>query len=153
MIMKVKQENNSKATSRYQHSGEKSERKVINAQDNVFHGFQENDEIVINPEFNKSLKESLKQSKRRLMLFIDHNEDLNPIDEKPKFIKAVSNNSDTSKSNKNSFRKKKDNKAILDKKKMSLGLRNEDFESSNEGEEDLCLCEIEPQGKLFYPKD
>ena len=88
------------------------------------------------------------------MLFIDHNEDLNPIDEKPKFIKAISNNSDTSKSMKSSFRKKKaEKKSILDNKKMSLGLKNEDSEYSSEGEEDLCLWEIEPYSKIFYPVD
>lgn len=49
-----------------------------------FTGFGD-DEIIINPEFNKSLKESLKQSKRRLMLFIDNNESKNPVVDRPKF--------------------------------------------------------------------
>ena len=39
-----------------------------------FTAFEDDEDLVINPDFNKSLKESLKQSKRRLMLFIDNND-------------------------------------------------------------------------------
>lgn len=60
-----------------------------------FNGFGIEDDIIINPEFNKSLKESLKQSKRRLMLFIDNNEAVNPVKEKPKLARVFSNASVT----------------------------------------------------------
>ncbi len=52
---------------------------------NKFDGFREDDEIIINPEFGKSLKASLKASKRRLMLFIDNNDAVNPVTERSKF--------------------------------------------------------------------
>mmetsp|Transcript_32738 Transcript_32738/g.37398 ORF Transcript_32738/g.37398 Transcript_32738/m.37398 type:complete len:219 (+) Transcript_32738:1721-2377(+) len=69
----------SKATSRYQPSKPKQYIPIVKRSEDIFQGFKENDELIINPEFNKSLKESLRLSKRRLMLFIDNNDEVNPI--------------------------------------------------------------------------
>lgn len=117
-----------------------------------FNGFQD-DEIIINPEFNKSLKESLRQSKRRLMLFIDNNDEVNPVVEKPKLARLCSNDSEVSKVNKSSKFKnqpKATEKQI--KVKESLGLKKDDLEYSIDGEEDVCICEIEPIPNYFYSK-
>ena len=117
-----------------------------------FNGFQD-DEIIINPEFNKSLKESLRQSKRRLLLFIDNNDEVNPVVDKPKLARVFSKDSDVSKVSKSSKFKKQpkvDDKQI--KVKESLGLKKDDLDYSIDGEEDLCICEIEPMPNYFYSK-
>lgn len=127
----------------------------MNESNNKFDGFQEDDDIIINPEFGRSLKESLKQSKRRLMLFIDNNEELNPIEERSRFSRIIIKDSETSKaSNANKKKPKLKKKQIkTDNKRFSLGLQNEEVEYSEAGDEDLCLCEVEPiPGFLGYKK-
>lgn len=58
--------------------GKRGEQKKLHQRSLVkFDGFKDNDDIIINPEFGQSLKASLKASKRRLMLFIDNNDQLN----------------------------------------------------------------------------
>lgn len=60
-----------------------------------FSGFDDA-HIIINPEFNKSLKESLRQSKRRLMLFIDNDEDQNPVDGTSDHMRVMPRNKEAS---------------------------------------------------------
>ena len=113
--------------------------------------FEENDEIIINPEFNKTLKESLRQSKRRLMLFIDHNENVNPIEFKEEISKEDTQDKRFDSLNSVKFATRNYKKDPLNKNKVSLGLKKEDLETSESGEEDLWVWEIESIPN-FYPR-
>ena len=120
-----------------------------------FDGFKDNDEIIINPEFGWSLKASLKASKRRLMLFIDNNEEINLPKEKSKFFSNEIWKIEQLKGNSNIFIYSTGKQNILSKPKQqkksssrynqkpktemkngqrfSLGLHKEDIEYSIDG--------------------
>ena len=73
-----------RAQSRYKKQPEKQDN-FAEKSSVKFDGFRDDDDIIINPEFGQSLKASLKASKRRLMLFIDNNEEANPVESKPNY--------------------------------------------------------------------
>ena len=144
---------NWKSLSRYHLEGNKEIQNYLLEPVNILKDFENNDEIIINPEFNDCLKESLKQSKRRLMLFIDHNEEINPIETQSKFDKGeVKDEKLNAFYHSPNIETSKFKLATINKNKISLGLKKEDLEISDDRDEDLCIWEIESTANFFYPK-
>ena len=150
---KPKNKCRSKTQSRYGDEKARAEAEIpVPSTPTKFEGFGEDDDIIINPEFGRSLKESLKQSKRRLLLFIDNKEQSDPLGGKDRYRRASmgnegsKNTSRVSQTAQDKVQRPKTKKKHLepgknqpDLKRYSLGLRNEEFEYSQSGEEDLVL--------------
>jgi hypothetical protein len=89
------------------------------------------------------------------MLFIDNKDEINLAGERNKFSRFIIKDSETSMASKTNKKKSKLRKTQIraDNKRFSLGLQNEEVEYSEAGDEDLCLCEVEPiPGFLGYKK-
>ncbi|CAI2381110.1 unnamed protein product [Moneuplotes crassus] len=135
----------------------------VNSSEHKFDGFRDDDDIVINPEFGRSLKASLKASKRRLMLFIDTNNPSNPPSQRSKFSsKNPAPTTHTKISTTGHDYKAKPCMRYVeetDGKRASLGLKKEDIVQSVEKSsswhetgrrnEDLVLWEFEPLPRYF----
>jgi hypothetical protein len=82
------------------------------------------------------------------MLFF---EEVNSIGEKSKFTQKVIKDCDNSNTSKASKKKSKFKKKRMrtDRMASSLGLKNEEIDYSEEEDDDLCLCEIEPMSGYF----
>ncbi|CAI2379941.1 unnamed protein product [Moneuplotes crassus] len=148
-----------------------AERGTLAVSSTKFDGFRDDSEIIINPEFGKSLKASLKASKRRLMLFIDNNDSVNPVAERSKFaVKKPSKEGKGIGGFKLQQRSKKQRYGQQEPEgteRFSLGLNKEDIVQSVEKsswesslgcigdrkQDDIVLCEFEPLPKYFRHKD